>query len=234
MSVYLDVEAIFPQKDDRVKEIEFFSESALEVILAQPNRHRKNGHRDLFFMFLMYDTGARTQEILDLRLCDIRLDGNSPYIIITGKGAKTRHVPVMEKTCRHLEAYRRRFHTEGRPDEYLFYIDCKGNRSQMSIDNIDKFAARYGKKAHEISPDVPEHLYLHMWRHSRDMHLYRNGMPLPLVAEWIGHAKMDTTGQFYANVDTTMKKEAIDRVTSDMNPIFSDEYDVDWEKMKNC
>ena len=66
----------------------------------------------------------------------------------------------------------------------------------MSIDNVEKFVARYGKKAQETSTDVPEHLYPHMWRHSRAMHLYRNGMPLPLAAEWLGHAKMDTTRRF--------------------------------------
>lgn len=46
-------------------------------------------------------------------------------------------------------------------------------------------------------------------RHSRSMHLYQNGMPLPLVAAWLGHARMDTTRKFFANADTTMKKEAI-------------------------
>ena len=66
-----------------------------------------------------------------------------------------------------------------------FYIERKGIRSQVSIDNVEKFVARYGKKAQETSTDVPEHLYPHMWRHSRAMHLYRNGMPLPLVAEWL-------------------------------------------------
>lgn len=229
MSLYLDVEAIPKKKDARVHEIEFFSEPALETILAQPDRNKKNGQRDLFFMILMYDTGARAQEMLDLRLGDIRLEGNSPYVIITGKGAKTRHVPIMEKTGRHLESYRRRFHAAGNADEYLFYIDRKNIRSQMSIDNVEKFVARYGRMAHEISPDVPEHLYPHMWRHSRAMHLYRNGMPLPLVAEWLGHAKIDTTRMFYANADTSMKKEAIDKATSDINPLFSDEYDIDWE-----
>lgn len=229
MPLFLDVKVIPKKKDTRVREIEFFSESALKAILEQPDRNKKNGQRDLFFMILMYDTGARAQEILDLRLCNIRMDGKNPYVVITGKGAKTRNVPIMEKTCKHLKSYLHRFHIEDNPEEYLFYIERKGIRSQMSIDNVEKFVARYGKKAQETSTDVPEHLYPHMWRHSRAMHLYRNGMPLPLVAEWLGHAKMDTTKRFYANADTTMKKEAIEKATSDFNPLFSNEYDIDWE-----
>ena len=196
MPLFLDVKVIPKKKDTRVREIEFFSESALKAILEQPDRNKKNGQRDLFFMILMYDTGARAQEILDLRLCNINMDGKNPYVVITGKGAKTRNVPIMEKTCKHLKSYLHRFHIEDNPEEYLFYIERKGIRSQMSIDNVEKFVARYGKKAQETSTDVPEHLYPHMWRHSRAMHLYRNGMPLPLVAEWLGHAKIDTTRRF--------------------------------------
>ena len=54
-------------------------------------------------------------------------------------------------------------------------------------------------------------------------------MPLPLVSEWLGHAKMDTTRRFYANADNTMKKETIEKATSDFYSLFSNEYDVDWE-----
>lgn len=160
----------------------------------------------MVFMILMYDTGARTQELLDLRLSDLRTNSNCPYIIITGKGTKTRHVPIMEKTNQHLKAYINKFHLIENLSEHLFYIDRKGTRTQMSIDNVEKFIDRYGKMANKISPDVPEHIYPHMWGHSRAMHLYRNGMPLPLVAEWLGHANMDTTRRFYANADTTMKR----------------------------
>ena len=67
--------------------------------------------------------------------------------IAEGKGAKTRNVPIMEKTCKHLKSYLHKFHTEDNPEEFLFYIDRKGIRSQMSIDNVEKFVARYGKKA---------------------------------------------------------------------------------------
>lgn len=229
MALYLDIDAIPKKKDPRVHRIEFFSEPALETILAQPDKSKKNGQRDLFFLILMYDTGARAQEMLNLKVGDMNIGENNPYVIVTGKGAKTRLVPIMEKTCRHFEAYRRRFHPSGNMDEYLFYVDRKGERKKMSIDNVEKFVARYGRKAREQSNEVPEHLYPHMWRHSRSMHLYRNGMPLPLVAEWLGHAKMDTTKKFYANADTTMKKEAIDKATSSINPLYSNEYDIDWK-----
>lgn len=229
MPLYLQTDAIPKKKDTRVHEIEFFSESALSVILDQPDKRKKNGQRDLFFLILMYDTGARAQEMLDLKLCDIRLDGANPHVIITGKGAKTRLVPIMEKTCRHFESYKSSFHSHGCSDEYLFYIDRKGVRSPMSIDNVEKFVARYGENARKVSLEVPEHLKPHTWRHSRAMHLYRNGMPLPLVAEWLGHANMETTRRFYANADTTMKKEAIDMATSGINPLRSKEYGIEWE-----
>lgn len=229
MALYLDADAIPKKKDTRVHRIEFFSESALGTILAQPDKGKKNGQRDLFFLILMYDTGARAQEMLDVKVGDINIGEGGPYVIITGKGSKTRLVPIMENTCRHFEAYQHRFHPSGTPDEYLFYVDRKGARTKMSIDNVEKFVARYGRKAREQSQEVPEHLYPHMWRHSRSMHLYRNGMPLPLVAEWLGHARMDTTRKFYASADTTMKKEAIDKATSDINPLYSSEYDIEWD-----
>jgi site-specific recombinase XerD len=229
MPIYLEIDAIPKKKDTRIHEIEFFSESALTVILEQPDKHKKNGQRDLFFLILMYDTGARAQEMLDLRLCNVRLDGSNPHVIITGKGSKTRLVPIMENTCRHFESYKSRFHAHGDSDEYLFYIERKGIHSQMSIDNVEKFVARYGEKARKVSSEVPAHLKPHTWRHSRAMHLYRNGMPLPLVAEWLGHANMETTVRFYANADTTMKKEAIDMATSDISPLKSKKYDIEWE-----
>lgn len=94
---------------------------------------------------------------------------------------------------------------------------------------IEKFVKRYGKLAREKNPDVPEHLYPHMWRHSRSMHLYRNGMPLPLVSEWLGHSSIETTIQYYANADISMKREAIEKATSELNPLFKDNPDINWE-----
>ena len=72
-------------------------------------------------MILMYDTGARNQELLDLRLKDIHFEGKSPYVVITGKGGKTRLVPVMLKTVEHFKKYFTVFHSGHIPDDHLFY-----------------------------------------------------------------------------------------------------------------
>lgn len=54
-------------------------------------------------------------------------------------------------------------------------------------------------------------------------------MPLPLVAEWLGHSNIETTIQYYANADISMKREAIEKATSELNPLFKDNPDINWE-----
>lgn len=99
----------------------------------------------------------------------------------------------------------------------------------MSPDNVGKFIKKYGQMARSISIEAPENLYAHMFRHARSMHLYRNGMPLPLLSEWLGHSQMNTTITYYANADTKMKQEAIENATSCFNPLFNDDTEINWE-----
>lgn len=229
MAYYQEILDIPKKKQPKGHEIEFFSETALQSILAEPDVQKRKGYRDLVFLILLYDTAARVQELLDVRLQDIHLDGENPYITLHGKGKKTRLVPVMDKTAEHLRKYLIHFHAEKSDIDFLFYVVRKGNRTAMSPDNAEKFIKKYGRQAREKNADVPEHLYPHMFRHSRAMHLYRNGMPLPLLAEWLGHAQMETTITYYANADTRMKKEAIEKATSELNPLFQNNKDINWE-----
>lgn len=68
-----------------------------------------------------------------------------------------------------------------------------------------------------------------MFRHSRAMHLYRNGMPLHLVSECLGHGQINTTKEFYANADIEMKRVAINSSTSKLNPLLNNEYDFNFD-----
>ena len=210
------------KKKTKTPVISYFSEAALKTILQQPDARKKKELRNLFFMILMYDTGARNQELLDVRLSDIRFEEKSPYVVITGKGGKIRLVPVMHKTVEHFKKYAAAFHSELITDSYLFYTERNKKRYPMSPDNTERFIRKYACTAHSVNSEVPKSLHPHMFRHSRSMHLYRSGMPLVLLAEWLGHADVTTT-LIYANADTEMKREAIEKATSKLNPLLSGE-----------
>lgn len=227
---YIDLSEIPLKKQEKVDVLPYFSESALKTILEQPDSRKKKGLRDLFFMILMYDTGARNQELLDIKLSDIHFEGKSPYVVITGKGRKTRLVPVMQKTVEHFKKYAASFHSEMFPDEFIFYTERGGKRFAMSPDNTERFIKKYGISAHGVNKEVPESLHPHLFRHSRSIHLYRSGMPMVLLSEWLGHAQISTTLHYYANADTEMKKEAIEKATSKLNPLVSDDSaSLEWE-----
>lgn len=54
------------------------------------------------------------------------------------------------------------------------------------------------------------------------------GWPLPLLSEWLGHAQMDTTITYYADADLEMKQEGIEKATSDLNPLFNEDININW------
>jgi integrase/recombinase XerD len=90
----------------------------------------------------------------------------------------------------------------------LFYTVIHGKIHRMSPDNSASFIMRYGKSAKKICSEVPERVHPHQLRHSRAIHLYRGGMPMPMLAEFLGHADIKTTS-VYAYADTEMKRAAI-------------------------
>lgn len=194
------------------KIVEFLSDTSLKALLAQPDRNKSIGLRNSFLMILMYDTAARCQEILDLRLKDFVLDCSNPYVYLTGKGNKTRTVPLMEKTVQHLNFYCERFHpAETRKgDDYLFYTVIHGQRNQMSPDTVASFMKKYGNQARASCAGFPDCIHPHQLRHTRAIGWYRGGVPLVLVSELLGHANINTT-QVYAYADTEMKRNAIQK-----------------------
>ena len=97
VATYIEISLIPTKKKEIVTDISFFSEEALAAILAVPNPHKPTEARDLLFMVVLYDTGARIQELLDLHLGDIRISKRERYVMVTGKGGKRRNIPLMEK-----------------------------------------------------------------------------------------------------------------------------------------
>jgi site-specific recombinase XerD len=207
----MDVAAV-PTRKAHGREVDFLSERALKAFLAQPDARKLTEHRNQFFMILMYDTAARCGELLNLKLRDLRLDSASPVVYLHGKGDKTRIVPLLPETVEHCRRYVQAFHGKVSLDksEFVFYTKNHDTRTQMSADTVALFMKKYGASACEKCDDMPKHVHPHMLRHTRAMHLYRQGMPMHLLSEYLGHASYETT-KIYAYADTEMKRLAIEK-----------------------
>ena len=193
----------------------------VRMILEVPNTAKSTGLRDQFYIALLYDSGCRNQEILDLRLKDIMVEGEVGSVNIVGKGRKFRVTPLSKEVIAMYKRYTKVFHSNRSNNEFLFYTTRKGITTQMSADNVARFLNTYEEIAREASPDIP-HLHPHLFRHVRALHLYQAGMPLPIIGQWLGHSQLETT-LIYAYADTEMKKASVDKVINANNSVFTND-----------
>jgi len=163
-SVYSEVRRIPLMKGTR-RPVGHLSEAAVKALLAQPDHKTVKGMRNRLMLILLYDTGVRVQELVDLRVSDLQLRAKNPFIIVTGKGSKTRSVPLMDKTVSHLKEYLKRFHTEGEAARPLFYSVRSGELHKLSTDAVAVILRTYGNIARKTCAEVPERVHPHLFRH---------------------------------------------------------------------
>lgn len=231
IAIQADVERIRYRKPPPAL-VGYLTKEELSIFLAQPNCKKRTGFRNMVFLVLMYDTAARCQEMLDLRIQDLVLHRTSPCVYFTGKGNKTRVVPILPKTAEHLRSYLKKFHpAENRKrDDYVFYA-YGGPQRPMSPDTVAAFVKKYGESARHVCTSIPERVHPHMLRHTRAMHLYQDGVPLAMVSEFLGHAQIETT-KIYAHADTEMKRKAIQQAANKLNDTIPDAlWNTDDEEM---
>jgi site-specific recombinase XerD len=191
----------------------------MRLILEAPAVTKKTGLRDQFYIALLYDSGCRNQELLDLKLGDIRIDGETGSVNILGKGRKSRVTPLSKEVVSMHKKYIDLFHPDRDARQFLFYTMRKGIAAQMSADNVARFLNTYEKAVRIQKHDIP-HLHPHLFRHVRAMHLYQAGMPLPVVSQWLGHSNVETT-LIYAYADTEMKKASVNKIINAKNSVFT-------------
>ena len=221
VEIFAGLKKISSKKPNKSKTIEYMSMEAISAVVDVVDIEKKLGFRDKTFLILLYDTGARIQEIADSTLCDLRF-GRTPTIIIHGKGNKDRSVPLMEKTAEYLKRFLTEYHADAslmskRP---LFYSIIHGEPYALTTRRLYNILSSYGKKAREQCKLIPKKVHPHLFRHSRAMHLYQNGMDLTLVSQWLGHSYLETT-QIYAHADTEHKRSAISAATPPESPLSS-------------
>jgi site-specific recombinase XerD len=203
-------------QDETVK---YFSKTALKAILASANPALgRNSHRDQVAMIVLYDTGCRNSELTEIKLGDVILDAEEPYILIHGKGGKQRMAPITE-SAKHLEVYIRRFHKDSLPNNHLFYRkDSSGNHRKLSKYAIIRLVKKHADIARKTCPEIPENVHPHSFRHSRAMHLLDDGASMTEIAHILGHNSTLTT-QIYAKASLKMRRDAIERATEQNHPL---------------
>lgn len=215
--------------------VEHMSEAAIKTIISQPDTTTNIGKRDAFLMLFLYRTGIRVQELVDIQLANIQL-GNHSKLTVCGKGSKVRSIPLREDTVRNLKHYLELFHAGQSmyDSDYLFYTVRNGHRKRMTEDNVRYLLHKYGISARKECLEVPENVHPHLFRHSLAMSLYRNGVDLSLISQWLGHSSVETT-LIYAYADTEIKRQAIEKAVSEKSEIKkflnSDRYMVNDETL---
>lgn len=209
--------------------VQAMSEKAIATILRQPPNTRI-GLRDRTFMVLLFDSGARVSEVINLKVRDLSLDGPSPQVRLEGKGKKTRIVPIMEKTVGHLRQYLRTYHGASACDiQHLFYTVIKGNAAPMSVDNVARFIEKYAMTGRMTCPEIPGKVHPHMFRHSRATQLHQSGVELAIISRFLGHANMNTS-RIYAVPSIEMLREAVGKVNDETDEIEKEIWLHDEEK----
>ena len=215
----VDIMAMRPKKQEKVL-MTFLTEEQLTVLLKQVDPMNAKGLRDLTLMSLLYDSGARVQELTDLTLGDVRLT-HPAMVVLTGKGRKTRQVPLMKETCRLLDQYILRFHVPKAARETpLFYNKDKKPLTRYGVTYIlKKYAA---KAAPVVDPDI---ISPHVFRHTKAMHLLRAGVNMIHIRDFLGHADITTT-EVYARIDAEMKRKVFEETV----PNYIPEATMPWEE----
>ena len=204
-----------PFKKQSKKPIDYLMPAALKFLLEQPNTATAKGRRDLTIMVVLYDTGARVQEIVDLKARDVRLD-NPVVITLTGKGNKKRCVPIMSKTLLLLKNYleENRLIVNGKQDHPLFF---NSKHDKFTRHGIAYILNKYFVLAKEANKDIifPEVLTPHLIRHSKAMHLLEAGVNLIYIRDFLGHVSVTTT-ETYAQANSEMKRKALESAYKDL------------------
>lgn len=196
-----------PFKRTSTRNIEYLEFEEFRTVLESIDRSKSNGLRDYALLLLMFNTGARVQEIVDLKVNDLCL--SKPYkVYIFGKGRKERICPIWSETAQILNDYVEKQKISLRKNNPIFLNHMGQPLTRFGVGYILK---KYLKKAVANKPSLKnKRLHPHSIRHSTAVHLLKSGVDLSSIANWMGHESPNTTNK-YAVMDLEMKQKAIDK-----------------------
>jgi len=182
-------------------EVSYLEDAEILKLVQASNSHASR--RDRALLLLLYNTGARVQELVDLNVGDVSLDP-VPHVVLIGKGRKQRTCPLWTRTIEAIRAWLAERQHELRPVAALF-LNTRGGR--LSRSGVADILRRLTKRA-QVSPHHAHRVTPHVIRHTTAMHLLQSGVDITTIAAWLGHAQLSTT-HGYVEIDLRMKQAAV-------------------------
>lgn len=213
-----------PVKKAKKEMMNYLSLDGMKLLLSMPDTGIQNGRRDLALLTLLYDTGARVQEIIDLMPSSVRLDEPCTVKLI-GKGNKARIVPLMSPAIKILKCYMEERDLLG-DHANLYPLFFNKRKEKLTRAGVNYILTKYKNMAREKDQAlIPEILSCHCLRHSKAMHLLQAGVNIVYIRDILGHSSIQAT-EVYAKVDSKQKREAIENAYTDVSPSEEPE----WQK----
>ena len=174
----------------------FLNQAEMDLLLNTPDVSTETGLRDRALLELMYACGLRVSEAVDVKIHDVDIDAG--ILTTTGKGSKTRRVPVGSSAVEWLKSYLARRRQKEDIEIQTLFVASDGK--PLSRQLIYKLVKEYGQKAglQDISP--------HTLRHSFATHLVQNRADIRSVQQMLGHADISTTQIYTHMTDAHLRK----------------------------
>ena len=206
-------------KGNPQRNIGYLSPNEVKAVLAAPDLNDRYGKRDVVLLSLLYDSAARVQEICDLKVADVRLQ-KPCTVCITGKGQKTRVVPIMLETGDVIRTYLAQncLNTAEKQNYPLF---TNHQHSKLTRAGVTYILKKHCDTVRKVDPLFPSIVSPHMLRHSKAMHMLKAGTNLIYIRDFLGHSQIATT-EIYARAETDMKREIIEKSSLKITPNLTD------------
>ena len=194
-----------PFKRSRPRVVEYLEIEEMRALLDAPDARTPAGRRNHALFLAMFNTGARVQEILDVRPCDLQLE-RPLQVRLRGKGRKERFCPLWPQTVEALATLIRESHLDLDATQPLFR-NSRG--SPLTRFGVRYLLRQYIERARATAPTLTaKRVHPHTLRHTAAVHLLQAGVDLVTISHWLGHASVETTNR-YAAVDLETKRAAI-------------------------
>jgi site-specific recombinase XerD len=193
----------FKRTDHRT--IDYLEAEEVRTLLKQIDRRTVWGRRDYVLLALMFNTGARVQEVVALQTTDLRLT-SPPSVKFFGKGRRERICPLWPETARLLQQHIADTGLDAQSDQTLFRNHRGGPLTRFGARLI---LQRQVTRAAVVLPTLKhKRIHPHSLRHSTAVHLLNSGVDLSTIAHWLGHTSINTTHK-YVTIDLAAKRAAI-------------------------